>query len=155
MNKFTVIESSTIKLLYGNIIEAKRIIVQEYPFQRVVPKGRNYTDKEKMQQFVKDGFIDRYSGKKLINPGLLKVLSYYMPEEFPYHPHWKMDACHNAYWEFVPTVDHIVPVTLGGLRHTFLQNLNNFIMVQNFISAGHDQSTVCNAFNHIFSCSKF
>ena len=114
MNKFTVIESSTIKLLYGNIIEAKRIIVQEYPFQRVVPKGRNYTDKEKMQQFAKDGFIDRYSGKKLINPGLLKVLSYYMPEEFPYHPHWKMDACHNAYWEFVPTVDHIVPVALGG-----------------------------------------
>lgn len=63
MNKFTVIESSTIKLLYGNIIEAKKIIVQEYPFQRTVSQTRNYTDTEKIQQFVKDGFIDRYSGK--------------------------------------------------------------------------------------------
>lgn len=67
-----------------------------------------------MQQFKKDGFIDRYSGDKLVNPGFLKVLSHYMPEEFPYHSHWKMEACHNAYWEFVPTVDHIYPVALGG-----------------------------------------
>ena len=114
MNKFIVIESSAIKLLYGNIVEARQNIINEYPFHRTVSQGRNYTEKEKMQQFVKDGFIDRYSGQKLINPGLLKVLSHYMPEEFPYHPHWKMDACHNAYWEFVQTVDHIVPVALGG-----------------------------------------
>jgi hypothetical protein len=25
-----------------------------------------------------------------------------------------MEACHNAYWEFVPTVDHIYPIALGG-----------------------------------------
>ena len=37
-----------------------------------------------------------------------------MPETFPYHAHWKMEECHNAYWEFVPTVDHIYPVALGG-----------------------------------------
>ena len=49
-----------------------------------------------------------------MNPGILKVLSYYMPEIFPYHAHWKMEECHNAYWEFVPTVDHIYPVALGG-----------------------------------------
>lgn len=67
-----------------------------------------------MAQFVRDGFIDRYSGQKLVNPGILKVLSYYMPETFPYHAHWKMEECHNAYWEFVPTVDHIYPVALGG-----------------------------------------
>ena len=67
-----------------------------------------------MEQFVRDGFIDRYSGQKLVNPGLLKVLSHYMPETVPYHAHWKMESCHNAYWEFVPTVDHIYPVALGG-----------------------------------------
>ncbi len=67
-----------------------------------------------MEQFIRDGFIDRYSGKKLVNPGILKVLSHYMPETFPYHSHWKMEECHNAYWEFVPTVDHIYPVALGG-----------------------------------------
>ena len=63
---------------------------------------------------VKDGFIDRYSGQKLVNPGLLKVLSYYMPDVFPYHSHWKMENCHNAYWELVPTLDHIFPIALGG-----------------------------------------
>lgn len=115
MNKLKVLKSSANSLLCNNIKAAKQIIIKEYPFQRIVPQIRNYTDKEKMQQFVRDGFIDRYSGQKLINPGLLKVLSRYMPEEFPYHPHWKMDACHNAYWEFVPTVDHIVPIALGGL----------------------------------------
>ncbi|HBZ29901.1 MAG TPA: HNH endonuclease, partial [Nitrosomonas nitrosa] len=25
-----------------------------------------------------------------------------------------MDACHIAYWELSPTLDHVVPVTLGG-----------------------------------------
>lgn len=38
-----------------------------------------------------------------------------MPDVFPYHAHWKMKECHNAYWEFVPTVDHIYPVALGGV----------------------------------------
>lgn len=54
-----------------------------------------------------------YPFKKL-NPGLLKVLSYYMPDAFPYQSHWKMEECHSAYWELVPTIDHIVPIALGG-----------------------------------------
>ena len=83
-------------------------------FKKPIVKIRKYTDKEKMEQFVKDGFIDRYSGQKLVNPGLLKVLSYYMPDVFPYHSHWKMENCHNAYWELVPTLDHIFPIALGG-----------------------------------------
>ena len=61
-----------------------------------------------------DNLIDRYSGQHLVNPGLLKVISHYLPDIFPYHPHWKMDACHNAYWELIPTIDHIFPIALGG-----------------------------------------
>lgn len=37
-----------------------------------------------------------------------------MPDLFLYYAHLKMEECHNAYWEFVPTVDHIYPVALGG-----------------------------------------
>ncbi len=37
-----------------------------------------------------------------------------MPDLFPYHAYWKMDECHFAFWEFVPTVDHKEPVALGG-----------------------------------------
>ena len=114
MEKIEAIELSALKLLQQNISEAKTIIHNEYPFRKITAQERNYSDKEKMEQFIRDGFIDRYSGKKLVNPGILKVLSHYMPETFPYHSHWKMEECHNAYWEFVPTVDHIYPVALGG-----------------------------------------
>ena len=114
MNKLKIIENSALKLLQGDILKAKEIINEEYTFQVVLIEKRGYSDKQKMEQFVKDGFIDRYSGQKLINPGLLKVMSYYMPDAFPYQAHWKMSECHRAYWEYVPTVDHIVPISLGG-----------------------------------------
>ena len=114
MEKIDAIERAVNRLLQHNVAEARIAIETEYPFHKLTAQGRNYTDKEKMAQFVRDGFIDRYSGQKLVNPGILKVLSYYMTETFPYHAHWKMEECHNAYWEFVPTVDHIYPVALGG-----------------------------------------
>ena len=114
MEKVQALEMAAKEILKGEIESAKNIIKTEYPFNKLTSTGRHYTDKQKMAQFVRDGFIDRYSGKKLLNPGLLKVLSYYMPDIFPYHAHWKMEECHNAYWEFVPTVDHIYPVALGG-----------------------------------------
>ena len=65
-------------------------------------------------QFVRDGFIDRYSGKRLLHPGMLKVLSFYYPEDFPYHPHWKVSESHVAYWELCPTIDHVRPIAAGG-----------------------------------------
>jgi hypothetical protein len=37
-----------------------------------------------------------------------------MPDVFPYQSHWKMEECHSAYWELVPTIDHIIPIALGG-----------------------------------------
>lgn len=114
MEKIAAIELAATRLLQHNTEAARAVIEAEYPFHKLTAQSRNYTDKEKIQQFVRDGFIDRYRGQKLVNPGILKVLSYYMPEAFPYHAHWKMEECHNAYWEFVPTVDHIYPVALGG-----------------------------------------
>ncbi|MDE5801801.1 MAG: HNH endonuclease [Lachnospiraceae bacterium] len=114
MNKVEVLKEAAQEILNGKMENAKELMQAEYPFKKLINTGRNYTDKQKMEQFKRDGFIDRYSGQKLLNPGLLKVLSYYMPDVFPYHAHWKMEECHNAYWEFVPTVDHIYPVALGG-----------------------------------------
>lgn len=37
-----------------------------------------------------------------------------MREEFPYHPNWKMDECHAAYWDLTPQVDHLEPLARGG-----------------------------------------
>ena len=101
-------------LLSGNKAAAKTIICQEYPHTYYEIEKRAYTMDQKMNQFISDGFIDRYTGKKLLNPGILKILSTYFPNEFPYQPHWKMTDTHIAYWELVPTLDHIYPIAKGG-----------------------------------------
>lgn len=114
MQKIEALTQAGQYLLTNKYEQARYVITDNYPFKTLESTSRSYTDRQKMRQFEKDGFIDRYSGDKLVNPGFLKVLSHYMPEKFPYHSHWKMEACHNAYWEFVPSVDHIYPVALGG-----------------------------------------
>ena len=45
---------------------------------------------------------------------MLRVLSIALPAEFPFHPNWKTDVTHPAYWEVGATIDHLVPVTRGG-----------------------------------------
>ena len=112
-NSLTVMK--VCKLLSMNDIEASRDIIQkEYPFTYTKGGKRAYSLKQVLAIFIRDGFIDRYSGKKLIFPGALKVLSNIFPEDFPYHQHGKMDECHIAYWELIPTIDHILPITKGG-----------------------------------------
>lgn len=101
-------------LLKNDKTEAKNIINQEYPHTYYETEKRTYTINQKMNQFIRDGFIDRYTGKRLLNPGILKVISHYFPNEFPYHSHWKMTETHIAYWELVPTIDHIYPIAKGG-----------------------------------------
>ena len=111
-DKIRTLESVVKELLSGNKDTACNLIQREYPFEKFEVFHRTYTLKQKMKQFKADGFIDRYSGDKLINPGILKVLSVYFPEEFPYHPHWKMTEGHIAYWELFPTIDHVETVCL-------------------------------------------
>lgn len=94
--------------------KAREILLDQYPFENVVSTPRNYSLVDCMETFLKDGFIDRYSGQRLVFPGTLRLLSLQLPAEFPFHPHWKMEATHIAYWELFPTIDHIVPVAPGG-----------------------------------------
>jgi hypothetical protein len=67
-----------------------------------------------MRIFVRDGFVDRYSGRRLVFPGALRLLSILLPQQFPFHSNWKSDQCHAAFWELFPTIDHVVPVSRGG-----------------------------------------
>lgn len=112
--KGDIVSSIIEMLLQNNKATAKSTIINEYPHKTYDVKKRTYTTTQKMEQFIRDGFIDRYTGQKLLNPGVLKVLSTYFPAEFPFHPHWKMTETHIAYWELVPTIDHIYPVAKGG-----------------------------------------
>ena len=113
-DKSIIISDIATLILEDDQTAAKEMIHQEYPHSYFEIEKRTYTITQKMHQFIKDGFIDRYTGKKLLNPGILKVLSVYFPDEFPFHPHWKMTETHIAYWELVPTIDHIYPIAKGG-----------------------------------------
>jgi hypothetical protein len=65
--------------------------------------------------FIRDGFIDRYSGTRLVFPGTLRLLSCLTAAEFPAHPNWKMAESHIVYWELFPTIDHEDPVARDGV----------------------------------------
>lgn len=114
-DKSSVIADIADMLLENNKTAAKSIISQEYPHTYYEIEKRTYTIAQKMNQFIIDGFIDRYTGDKLLNPGMLKIISHYFPNEFPYHSHWKMTETHIAYWELIPTIDHIYPIAKGGV----------------------------------------
>ena len=101
-------------LLEGNRATASRIARHDYPFTPIRVAKRRYTELQSTRLFVRDGFIDRYSGSHLVFPATLRLLSKLLPEEFPAHPNWKMSESHIAYWELFPTVDHVVPIARGG-----------------------------------------
>ena len=62
----------------------------------------------------KTGLSTAIQGTCLIFPPVLRILCIVLPSEFPFHPNWKRDVTHHAYWEIGATVDHPVPVTRGG-----------------------------------------
>jgi len=84
---------------------------------------------------MRDGFIDRYSGEKLVYPGVLKVFSVVYPDEFPYHKHGKMTLGHMAYWHLMPTIDHIEPFAAGGRNDD--DNLVSTSMINNGVKANY------------------
>ena len=94
--------------------EAIEILHRGYPFAPNPVVTRRYGPMQSARVFVRDGFIDRYAGERLVFPPVLRVISTILPEDFPYHPNWKTDVTHPAYWDLSATVDHLVPVSRGG-----------------------------------------
>ncbi|MBO4438503.1 MAG: HNH endonuclease [Spirochaetaceae bacterium] len=93
---------------------AVQCILNNYRHNFIQKDSRKMSDFEKLKIFINDGFIDRYTGKKLFFPNVLRILSMELGDVFPYQKNWKMSDCHIAYWEFLPTYDHIVPIARGG-----------------------------------------
>lgn len=98
----------------GAVEDARRLLREEYPFAAPQRAGRRYTTLDAVRVFSRDGFIDRYGGERLVFPGVLRLLSHLMPEEFPWHSHGKMELCHIAHWTLGPSLDHLVPLARGG-----------------------------------------
>lgn len=93
---------------------AKQIARGSYPFTPIRPQERRISPRSTLHIFLRDAFIDRYSGERLVFPGILRLLSIYLPKEMPFHPNWKMTETHMSYWELLPTIDHVVPIARGG-----------------------------------------
>lgn len=102
------------RLAAGDESGARAIARDEYPFLSAEGAGRKYSEHQMMAIFRRDGFVDRYSGRRLVLPGALRLLSKLLPEEFPFHSNWKMSESHIMWWELCPTMDHVVPVAREG-----------------------------------------
>ena len=125
----TVIEKACQAIAKDDIDKGKEIINDWYPFVPNRIDCKPLSDEKKLQVFMRDGFIDRYSGERLVFQGTLQILSLTMPKEFPYHAHGKTDMCHNAWWELYPSIEHIQPVAYGG--NNDLDNLITVSQIRN------------------------
>jgi len=94
--------------------QAGNLLREKYPFVPLQNAGRSYSALQSLQVFLRDGFVDRYSGTRMVFPGTLRIISHRVPEAFPFHKNAKTDECHFAYWELLPTIDHLIPVSRGG-----------------------------------------
>jgi hypothetical protein len=118
----------------GSHEDAARLLREQYPFEAVPPAKRQYGPLESTRVFVRDGFIDRYSGVRLLFVPALRVISQVLPAEFPYHLNWKTDRTHMAYWELGATIDHVQPITRGGADE--MSNWVTTSMARNGAKAG-------------------
>lgn len=100
--------------LAGGDSDSAKETLKRYPFVPFEKIARRYSERESMKLFIRDGFIDRYTGNRLFNPGVLRLLHVLLGDDFPADPNWKVSGTHPAFWELFPTVDHVKPVSRGG-----------------------------------------
>ena len=112
--KTTTIAAVCAFIREGEYGQASSLLKRDYPFAPDPITLREYGAIESTRVFVRDGFIDRYTGDRLVFPPVLRMLAAELPSEFPFHPNWKSDVTHPAFWEVGATVDHLVPVSRGG-----------------------------------------
>lgn len=115
MDRIDTIRRVCDALSNNNFDNAKHTSHSEWPFEPVAKPKRKMSPRQLMAIWMRDGFIDRYSGQHLIFPGALRLLAHLLPEEFPYHRNGRSDCCHMVHWEFYPSHDHVVPLARGGL----------------------------------------
>jgi hypothetical protein len=120
VDRSSVIARVCSALLRGDSDGARAVARGEYPFEPRPNGGRAYNELQSMRVFLRDRFTDRYTGGHLIFPGTLRLLSRTLPDEFPFHPNWKMTETHVFWWELFPSLDHQVRHLLSKPRRLVL-----------------------------------
>jgi hypothetical protein len=128
MEPLNVIENACELILKNQKEQAKAIINEHYKHVDDKNNTRStMSNFDKLKIFVRDGFIDRYTGMKLLFPNVLRILSTELGEVFPFHPNWKMTDCHIAFWEFFPTCDHVEPIARCNPTSSQKNDLENIV----------------------------
>ena len=130
-NRAETVEMVCEALEKGDRQKAGELIRSRYPFDPPVDRRRAFTKFARTRVFLRDGFLDRYSGDRLFFPPVLEVISASIPDDFPLHSSSvKMATSHVAHWELYASVDHVVPVARGGAHEmdnwvttSFMHNL--------------------------------
>lgn len=130
MQPADILKIAALFISRNEISTASEFVEREYPFETYVKskpaerfckdtsqpplmaEQRKYTQKQALQLYTIDGFIDRYSGSKLVCPSALYAISTIIPEAFPCGE--KRSDTHQAFWDLFPSLDHLVPVSGGG-----------------------------------------
>lgn len=115
MDRAEIVSQVTEALTCESIDEAGGLLRKSYPFKPIPTVKRRFAPQGFTSIFLRDGFICRYSGKRLIFPPALRLLSCVFPSLFPYHPNWKTNVTHPAYMQLSATIDHLHPVSRGGV----------------------------------------
>lgn len=84
--KSTLITAVCMAIQQEQMHHAPSLLRHEYPFSTPKRGHRTYTTGEATRLFVRDGFIDRYCGQRLIFTPVLRLLSRLFPDDFPLHP---------------------------------------------------------------------
>lgn len=138
-NKVKAVLKVCAALSAGDTAQARKIILSQYPQDKTLPKvervkqifSKNLRQKSaftteslkvetmnkdqyRLAIFMRDGFIDRYFGDKLIFNGTLRIISHIMPDIFPFQSHGKTQLSHQAWWDLNPAIGHITPADIGG-----------------------------------------
>ena len=94
--------------------KAGELVRRRFPFDPPVDRRRAFSKFDRTRVFLRDGFLDRYSGDRLFFPPVLEMISVCIPDDFPLYPSAKMTNSHVAHWELYASVDHVVPVSAVG-----------------------------------------
>lgn len=134
MNEFddaSLVASICASLLDNDLEGARNLARERLPFIPIPKKAKSSTIEKKEKNnkqgkvtrkgikeinkllvWQRDGYRCRYTGKRLVFPQTLELLSLILPQELPYDnpPHGKYDRTHILMWELFPVIDHVVPV---------------------------------------------
>jgi len=104
-----------IELSSGDLETAARIADQELSTPSDFKHHLRHTPKEQTRLFLRDGFIDRFSGDRLVFPPVLFLVSLHLKTQFPYHPDLQPPECHPMYWDLEPTIVQVAADPQGHL----------------------------------------